>query len=224
MRRALSGLLVLTLLAGFVEAAPRKKTPRARTRLAQLSVESAPAHPVDAAPPDAAAPASAVLAPSPARSVPAAAMPASAMPAAAMPVPAGSQLVEVRHRRWGLFAGGVSLFALAWAADIGVTYGMRHEPAAVSLIPLIGPLIQCGEQYGYHGPMPVTGNAALDRQMASQIESASNLIAATTYVGLALDFAAQLTGLTMAIVGAVTQRRDQVLRVAATGQGLLVRF
>lgn len=136
---------------------------------------------------------------------------------------ARDEQLERRSRRWGMMAGGTALFAAAWAADVGVTYGLRHDPQAVSLIPLFGPLIQCGDKYGYQGPMPMTGNPALDKQMAEQIGQANTLVQSVTYVGLALDAAAQLAGLTLAIVGAATHRSEWS-KVSATGRGVAVRF
>ena len=138
--------------------------------------------------------------------------------------------VEIDHRprRWGMMAGGITLWAIAYAADIGVTYGFHHEPGGMSAIPLVGPLIQCGEKYGYQGPMPMTGNAAVDKQMADQIAQANTLIQSVTYLGLALDFAGQLTGITLALVGALTHKdlasTGSSVRVAATGRGLSVSF
>jgi hypothetical protein len=125
-----------------------------------------------------------------------------------------ADVIETHPRRYGLMAGGLTLFAIGYVADAGVTYGVHHDPAGVSLIPLIGPLIQCGESFGYHGPMVATGNAQIDAQMNAQIHQASDLIAAVTYVGLAVDFAAQLAGLTMAIIGVSTRHTE--LRVSRT--------
>jgi hypothetical protein len=136
--------------------------------------------------------------------------------------------VDHRPRRWGMMAGGISLWAVAYAADIGVTYGFHHDPSGVSAVPLVGPLIQCGDKYGYQGPMPMTGNAAVDKQMADQIAQANTLIQTVTYLGLALDFAGQLTGITLALVGALTHKdiasTGSSVRVAATGRGLSVSF
>src|SRR6188474_88551 len=50
-------------------------------------------------------------------------------------------------RRWGLFSAGTTLFAAGYVADIGVTYGMGHANPAISLIPVLGPLIQLGDSY-----------------------------------------------------------------------------
>jgi hypothetical protein len=134
-----------------------------------------------------------------------------------------ADLVETHPRRWGMMSGGVALFAAAWVADVGVTYGFHHDPQGVSLIPLIGPLIQCGDKYGYQGPMPMTGNPTVDKQMAQQIGQANSLIQGVTYAGLAIDFVGQLAGLTLAIVGATTHRTEWS-RVAVTGRGVAVRF
>jgi hypothetical protein len=136
--------------------------------------------------------------------------------------------IDHRPRRWGMMAGGITLWAVAYAADIGVTYGFHHDPSGVAAVPLVGPLIQCGDKYGYQGPMPMTGNAAVDKQMADQIAQANTLIQTVTYLGLALDFAGQLTGITLALVGALTHKdlasTGSSVRVAATGRGLSVSF
>jgi hypothetical protein len=137
---------------------------------------------------------------------------------------ARTEVFETSHRRWGMMAGGISLFAVAYAADAGVTYGFHHDPVGVSLIPVIGPLVQLGDKYGYQGPMPMTGNAAVDAQMAQQIAQANQLIRAVTYTGLVIDFVGQLTGVTLALVGAFTRTHDFQTRVTATGRGLAFSF
>jgi hypothetical protein len=133
------------------------------------------------------------------------------------------EVVQTRSRRWGLMSGGVALFAAAYVADIGVTFGFHHEPSGISAIPVIGPLIQCGDKYGYQGPMPMTGNPAVDKQMAEQIGQANTLIQTVTYVGLAVDFVGQAVGLTLAIVGATTHRSEWS-RVTPSGNGFAVHF
>ena len=149
-----------------------------------------------------------------------------------MSAPAAPRDEELGPRRFGLMAGGLVLFVAGYAADAGVTYGFHHEPAGTSLIPLIGPLIQCGEHYGYSGPMVQTGNVDFDRQMNAQIEQASTLIATVTYVGLALDFAGQLAGLVMAVTGAATHSHERsrsssrlaLVPTASGGSALAVTF
>ncbi len=145
------------------------------------------------------------------------------------PPDAGQQeIVETHSRRYGLMSGGLVMFSLAYVADAGVTYGFHHDPSGISLIPLLGPLIQCGDKYGYQGPAVTTGNAAIDKQMNDQIAQASTLISTVTYVGLVLDFAAQAAGITMAIVGAATHRTElragRKRQLAFTGRGLGVQF
>jgi hypothetical protein len=148
-----------------------------------------------------------------------------AVPLIAPPAPAVEY--ERPPRRWGMFGGGVALWAAAYAADVGVTFGFHHDPGTVALVPLVGPLIQLGDKYGYQGPLPMTGNATLDAQMAQQIAQANTLIQTVTYVGLALDFAGQLTGITLALVGALSHQRPSSatsVRVAATANGFALRF
>jgi hypothetical protein len=144
------------------------------------------------------------------------------------PIPERNDIIESHPRRWGLMSGGLSLFAVAYAADAGVTYGFHHDPAGVSLIPVIGPLVQMGDHYGYQGPSVTTPDPSFNKQTNDQIQSASTLISTVTYVGLAVDFAAQLAGVTMAIVGAATHktvlRAGRSRSVAFTGRGLGVTF
>ena len=158
-----------------------------------------------------------------------------ATPSLDLPSPARPtvDVVEAHPRRYGLMAGGLTLFAAGWVADIGVTFGTHHDTPNASLIPLVGPLIQCGESYGYHGPMVATGNAQFDQQQNAQIKSASDLIAGLTYAGLAIDFAAQLTGLTLAIVGAATHKTElrltrrggaQPTRLSLRGRSMSISF
>src|SRR5438105_3180486 len=57
-----------------------------------------------------------------------------------------------RERRWGIFGGGVALFAAGYALDIGLSYGLGHDPAGTSLIPVIGPLVQMGDSWAMVKP------------------------------------------------------------------------
>src|SRR5690242_13154321 len=62
-----------------------------------------------------------------------------------MEAPPPPRVDGVRERRWGLLGGGLAMFVAGWAIDIGATYGMDHQPAALSFVPLVGPLIQMNQ-------------------------------------------------------------------------------
>lgn len=135
-----------------------------------------------------------------------------------------------RQRRWGLFGGGVALFAGGYALDIGLTYGIGHDPPALSLIPVIGPLIQLGDSWAMIPPAQ-TGNPQVDAQANPQIAQVNHTISSVAYAVLAVDFVLQLAGLTMAIVGAATTRpiggyasRPSKTAWSWRGAGLAVTF
>lgn len=108
-------------------------------------------------------------------------------------------------RRWGLFGGGLTLFLVGWAADIGVSYGLSNPGAAKSLIPLVGPLVQMGDPWGIETPKESTGNAEIDAEIARRAGEVNQTIQTAAYAVLAVNFIIQLTGMTMAIVGATTK-------------------
>lgn len=205
MRAGSAVLAVALFAASSASAAPRRH--HHHKHVAQTKVAEADPPPISEA------------APSPETVAPQEAPPPAFMPNS-QPAAPPSDTVEVRHRRYGLMSGGLVLFAAGYAADAAVSYGFHHATASTSLIPLIGPLIQCGEHYGYSGPMVATGNADFDTQTNAQIAEASRLIAGVTYFGLALDFAGQLAGLVMAVVGAVSHTSEHV--PARAGQLALV--
>lgn len=113
-----------------------------------------------------------------------------------------SSVVEARQRRWSLFGGGLALFLAGWALDIGATYGVGHEPTAMSLIPVFGPLVQMGESWAMVPPMH-SGNAQIDAQAQPRIDEANRTIQSVAYAVLALDCAMQLAGTTMLVVGVI---------------------
>ncbi|MCA1663783.1 MAG: hypothetical protein LC659_05870, partial [Myxococcales bacterium] len=39
-----------------------------------------------------------------------------------------TSVVHARERRWSLFGGGLALFLAGWALDIGLSYGLGHQP------------------------------------------------------------------------------------------------
>lgn len=147
--------------------------------------------------------------------------PAVVAPPPQVSPPKPTPIEFVRERRWGLFGGGVALFVAGWAIDIGVTYGMDHQPGALSIIPVIGPLIQMGDNWGTV-PQMKSGNMQVDTQANQRIDQVNQAIQTGAYVILAVDCAFQLAGLTMAIVGASGRKIDS--RYAFSPQGVRVSF
>src|SRR2546423_7382246 len=71
------------------------------------------------------------------------------------------------ERRWGLFSGGLVVFAAGWAADVGASYGVDNPDAAHALIPIVGPLVQMGDNWGIKPPAP-TGNPQIDAMVKTR--------------------------------------------------------
>ncbi|HXU70786.1 MAG TPA: hypothetical protein VN947_15720 [Polyangia bacterium] len=140
-----------------------------------------------------------------------------------------TSVANARERRWSLFGGGLALLVAGWALDIGLSYGLDHNPAATSLIPVAGPLVQMGDSWAMVPPAR-TGNAMVDAQAQPRIDDANHTIQQVAYVVLAVDFAMQLAGSTMMVVGLVghdEHRADRVtVSIAPTANGarLRVRF
>jgi hypothetical protein len=127
----------------------------------------------------------------------------------------------VRERRWGLFAGGLVMFAAGWALDIGVSYGLNHPGAEWSLIPLVGPLVQMGDSWGTL-PRLSSGNPQVDVPANQRIDEVNHTIQTGAYVILTVDFALQLTGLALVTAGVVGHRVQR--SYAFDARGVLVRF
>jgi hypothetical protein len=147
---------------------------------------------------------------------PTALAPAAPEPSLAVPVdptPAAPGLrfdtppppVEHKTRRWGLFAGGATLFVLGYGADIGLSYGLGLDHAALSLIPVFGPLAQMGTSYHVVAPA-ATGNPQIDVPANQRIDQVNHAVQTAAYVVLGFDCALQLAGTIMMIVGALPQR------------------
>jgi hypothetical protein len=145
-------------------------------------------------------------------------------PALVQPAP---RVETVRERRWGLFGGGLALFVAGYAIDIGVTYGLGHSPSAISLIPLVGPLIQMGDDWSMV-PLMNSGNPQIDIPANERIAEANRAIQTGAMVILAVDFALQLAGLTMVAVGAAGRKVERAYastpRFSARPRGFALTF
>jgi predicted membrane protein len=126
-----------------------------------------------------------------------------------------TSVANARERRWSLFGGGLALLLAGWALDVGVTYGVGHEPAATSLIPIFGPLVQMGQGWAMV-PAAASGNAQVDAQAQPRIDAANHTIQTAAYAVLAVDFAMQLAGATMVVVGAVGREQGRADRVTVS--------
>ncbi len=140
-----------------------------------------------------------------------------------------TSVANARERRWSLFGGGLALFLAGWALDIGLSYGIGHERAATSFIPIAGPLVQMGDSWAMV-PRAATGNAQIDAQAQPQIDQANHTIQTVAYSVLAVDFAMQLAGSTMMVVGIVGHDEHKADRVSVSitptfgGARAIVRF
>lgn len=140
-----------------------------------------------------------------------------------------TSVVHARERRWSLFGGGLALFLAGWALDIGLSYGLGHNGAAESLIPVVGPLVQMNDNWSMIPPMH-SGNAMVDAQAQPRIDDANHTIQQVAYAVLALDFAMQLAGSTMLVVGIIGNDDHKADRVSVSiaplsnGMRLRVRF
>jgi hypothetical protein len=121
-----------------------------------------------------------------------------------------------RERRWGLLGGGLALFLSGYALDIGISYGVGHAGAGTSFVPLIGPLIQLRDSWAMVAPAS-TGNPDVDAQANSRIATVNHAIQGAAYAVLSVDFALQLAGAAMTVIGAVGHAPRHY---AAAGKGL----
>ena len=140
-----------------------------------------------------------------------------------------TSVASARERRWSLFGGGLALLAAGWATDVGLSYGLGHAQASSSLIPLAGPLVQMRESWAMIAPAR-TGNAQLDAAAQPRIDEANRAIQQVAYAALALDFAMQLAGSTMLVVGVIGRDEHKADRVSVSiapisnGMRVRVRF
>ena len=137
-----------------------------------------------------------------------------------------TSVVHARERRWSLFGGGLALFLAGWAVDVGLTYGLGHEPAATSLIPVVGPLVQMSDSWAMIATSH-SGNAQIDDTAQPRIDAANRTIQQVASAALALDFAMQLAGSTMLVVGVIgndDHKADRVsVSIAPLSNGMRVR-
>ncbi len=137
-----------------------------------------------------------------------------------------TSVASARERRWSLFGGGLALLLAGWALDVGLSYGLGHEPASTSLIPVFGPLVQMGDSWAMVPPSK-TGNAQIDAAANPRIDDANHTIQQVAYAVLALDCAMQLAGSTMLMVGIIgndEHKADRVsVSIAPLSNGLRVR-
>jgi hypothetical protein len=216
--RAPVALLLVCALGGVALATPRThhrppKHARAQLRsgTTTLVAEREPGVPIER-------PTPVVLTPEPAP--PVAVVPDAIAPPAPPPPPAD---VTARERRWGLFAGGTVLFLSGYSLDIGLTYGLGHQPSGTSLVPLVGPLIQMGDTWTVVSPS-TSGNPQVDQVANQKIAEVNHAAQTAAYAVLAIDFTMQLAGVTMAIVGLVGKRPDTTRRIMPTAGGIRVAF
>lgn len=139
--------------------------------------------------------------------------PAQLAPGLRLDAPPVAQPSSVR--RWGMFAGGMTLFLAGWGAEIGLSYGLGLERPALSLIPVFGPLAQMGSRVTVVDPS-ATGNAQIDGMANERIAAVNNAAQTVAYVVLGIDCAMQLAGLTLAIVGALPASRRPAERAPTT--------
>ena len=126
-----------------------------------------------------------------------------------------TSVVHARERRWSLFGGGLALLLAGWALDIGLSYGLGHDPASTSLIPVAGPLVQMNDSWAMVPPAR-SGNAQVDAMAQPRIDDANRTIQSVAYAVLALDCAMQLAGSTMLVVGVIGNDDHKADRVSVS--------
>jgi hypothetical protein len=128
-----------------------------------------------------------------------------------------------RQRRWGLFGGGVALFLIGYGADIGLSYGLHHEPATNSLIPIAGPLVQMRDSWAMVARAQ-TGNPQVDVPANQRIDAVNAQIQTVAYAALAVDCAIQVIGATLTVAGVVGKSRTKYAAIEPAPSGVRVRF
>jgi hypothetical protein len=133
---------------------------------------------------------------------------ADAPPPPAIVAPPAEPVATVlitKKPRWGLVGGGITLFLAGYAANLGMSYGLSNPDASHAIIPLIGPLVQMGDKWGITSAPAASGNAQVDKEINTRTAQVNDTIQTVAYVVLSLDFALQLAGAILAVVGGTTK-------------------
>jgi hypothetical protein len=149
--------------------------------------------------------------------------PPAMLPSAPEPRTAARPTDLHRQRRWGLFGGGLVMFLVGYGADIGLTYGLNHQPATTSLIPFVGPILQTRESWAMVPPAN-TGNPQVDGPANQRIAAVNAQIQTAAYAALAVDCAIQLIGTSLTVAGVVGKAPTKYAAIEPTGTGVRVRF
>jgi len=116
--------------------------------------------------------------------------------------PAAPRVEIVKRRRWGVFGGGLFLFAASYGANVGVHYGLGLTGASRSAIPVAGPWLQIasGERY----TTAMTAGVPADVAAASGASDVARVIDGLATAALTLDGMLQAIGVLMALIGPAT--------------------
>ena len=115
--------------------------------------------------------------------------------------------IAYRRPRTSLLSAGLALFTAGYLADIGFTYGYKHQPAWTSLLPIAGPFIQLTQTYGLDGPPVDTGSSDADARANKTLADANSTLRALAITGAVFSGVAQVAGLALTIAGAATKRK-----------------
>jgi hypothetical protein len=201
--RGASFVLILLALSGSSAVASHRTNRTKANRRPRLAVAEARAPAV--ALQTAIEPASAPLAPAPEPAV---------VPSLAEPVPSPTPLPVPAPRsthRYPLLAPGLVFFLAGYGLDVGVSFGLGHDRAALSLIPIVGPLVQLGDSWAVAKPA-ATGNAQLDQMANERIAQINRTVQTAAYVVLSVDALLQAAGIALVIAGVVPHRPARDLR------------
>ncbi len=151
-------------------------------------------------------------------------------PAVLRAEPPAPKVRAVQARRYDLLGGGLALLVGAYGADVGLTAALGHRPLTNAAIPFAGPILQLRESYGTTSvTYPNSGDPTADGNAVQSQRSMNRSLQIAIDVALVADFAAQLAGATLAVVGAAvkTTRYERVpakVTVQATASGLRGTF
>lgn len=124
-------------------------------------------------------------------------------PAAVEPSrPTAPRVEIVKRRRWGLFGGGLFLFAASYGANVGVHYGLGLTGASRSAIPVAGPWLQIasGERY----TTAMTAGVPPDVAAASGANDVARVIDGLATAALTVDGMLQALGVLLVLIGPST--------------------